>query len=165
MNQDAEKRERFVAAREDNGSQFINIKISDLLTGKEEANPQILSGDIVTVLEAQPIYVIGGVENPKQISTRSQISLSRAIASAGGLSKDADETKITIFRRVDNESKIIEADLGKIKSNRAEDIVLQAYDIVDVSRRGKKETKIAPILDNFDLINKDKLKLPLRIID
>lgn len=160
-----ENPERFVAAREDNGSQFINIKISDLLTGKEEANPQILSGDIVSVLEAQPIYVIGGVENPKQISSRSQISLSRAIASAGGLSKDADETKITIFRREANETKIIEADLQKIKAEKSEDIILRPFDIIEVARRGKQEKKTPPILENFDSSNKDQLKLPLRIID
>ncbi len=157
--------ERFVAAREDNGSQFINIKINDLLTGKEEANPQILSGDIVSVLEAQPIYVIGGVENPKQISSRLQISLTRAISSAGGLSKDADETKITIFRREANETKIIEADLQKIKAQQSEDIILQPFDIIEVARRGKQERKTPPILENFDSSNKDKLKLPLRIID
>lgn len=161
----AETRERFVAAREDNGSQFINIKISDLLTGKTEANPQILSGDIVNVLEAQPIYVIGGVENPKQISTRSKMSLTRAIASAGGLSKDADETKVIIFRREEGETKIIEANLSKIKTEQAEDLILQAYDIVEVARRGKEERKIPPVLENFESINQDKLKLPLRIID
>jgi protein involved in polysaccharide export with SLBB domain len=165
QNPKIETSERFVAAREDNGSRFINIKIIDLLTGKDEANPQILSGDIVSVLESQPIYVIGGVENPKQISSRSEISLTRAIASAGGLSKDADETKITIFRREANETKIIEADLQKIKAEQSEDIILQPFDIIEVARRGKQEKKNPPILENFDSINKDKLKLPLRIID
>ncbi len=163
---DVQNRQRFVVVREDNGSQFINIKISDLLTGKEEANPQILSGDIVNVLESQPIYVIGGVKTPRQISSRSQMSLTRAIAGAGGLSKDSDETEITIFRREGGETKIIEADLEKIKAEKSEDLILQAFDIVDVARRGKKEErKIPPVLENFEAINQDKSKLPLRIID
>ena len=112
-----ENKEKFVTASQDNGSQYINIKINELLTGKKEANPQILSGDIVTVLEAQPIYVIGGVANPKQISTNFEITLSRAIDSAGGITKHGSETKISIFRRNGTQTQIIEADLGKIKSN------------------------------------------------
>lgn len=162
---DAVTRERFVTASQDNGSQFINIKISDLLAGDKEANPQILSGDIITVLEAQPIYVTGGVESPKQISLRSKMTLTRAVASAGGLSKDADGTKITIFRRTDSATSVIEADLDKIEKNQAEDLVLQAFDIVEVSQKGQKERKIPPILENFDANKKDNSKLPLRIID
>nr|MDQ3321554.1 hypothetical protein [Acidobacteriota bacterium] len=57
--------------------EYINIKISDLLSGKSQFNPQILSGDIITVPEAKPIYVTGGVASPKQIPVRSQITLSR----------------------------------------------------------------------------------------
>lgn len=161
----SEIRERFVAAREDNGSQFINIKISDLLMGKEEANPQILSGDLINVMEAQPIYVIGGVEIPKEVSFRSQMSVTRAIASAGGLSKDADANKITIFRREGEQTKVIKTDLEKIKNEQSEDLILQAFDIVDVARRGKEEEKRPPIWENYDAISKNKLKLPLRIID
>ena len=162
---DAEKRERFVTTLEDNGSQFINIKISDLLKGKTAANPQILSGDIVTVFEAHPIYVIGGVENPTQLSSRSNMTLTRAIASAGGFSKNSDPSKITIFRREGRDSKIIKVDFGKIKSNLAEDIELQVFDIVDVAQRGGDEITSPPILYGFDSISRDKLKLPLRIID
>src|SRR5215203_760544 len=80
---DADGKERCISARQDNGSQFINIRISDLLSGKKDANLQILAGDIVTVLEAQPVYVIGGVTTPRQIATRSQMTVSRAIAGAG----------------------------------------------------------------------------------
>lgn len=160
-----ETRERFVAAREDNGSQFINIKISDLLNGKESANPQILSGDLINVLEAQPIYVIGGVEIPKEVSFRSEMSLTRAIASAGGLAKDADAKKITIFRRDGDQTKVIKADLEKIKNEQSEDPILQAFDIVDVARRGKEDEERPPIWENYDAISKNKLKLPLRVID
>ncbi|MEZ5426190.1 MAG: SLBB domain-containing protein [Pyrinomonadaceae bacterium] len=160
-----EPQEKFVTASQDTGSQFINIKISDLLTGKKEANPQIFGGDVITVLEAQAVYVIGGVENPKQISLRSKMTLSRAIASAGGVSKDADESKVTIFRREGTDTSIIEADLDQIKKNKTEDIALQAFDIVEVGRRGKEQRKVPPILENFDAGNKENSKLPLRIID
>jgi protein involved in polysaccharide export with SLBB domain len=162
---DEKKRERFISARQDNGSQFINIRISDLLSGKKEANLQILAGDVITVLEAKPIYVIGGVNTPRQIATRSQMTVSRAIAGAGGLSKDADATRVTVFRRAGNETKIIETDLEKIKANQAEDIVLQAFDIIDVSQKGNARRKYPPILKIDDLSSGSSPKLPLRIID
>jgi protein involved in polysaccharide export with SLBB domain len=169
QNQTTEKEnksgERFIAARQDNGSQFINIRITDLLSGKKEANVQILAGDIITVLEAQPIYVIGGVTTPRQIATRSQMTVTRAIAGAGGLSKNADPSKITIFRRLKNETKIIEIDLDKIKAKQAEDIVLKAFDIVEVSQKGSDKRKYPPIIQIDDVSVENSSKLPLLIID
>jgi protein involved in polysaccharide export with SLBB domain len=162
---DKDTRERFITTRQDNGSQFINIRIIDLLKGNKGTNLQILSGDIVIVLESNPIYVIGGVENPKQISTRSEMTLSRAISTAGGLTKDADAKKITIFRRVGNETRIIETDLDKIKANQAEDIVLQAFDIVEVLQKGREKRQFPPVIKIEDLSTNDKAKMPLRIID
>lgn len=161
---DANRKEMFAPVSQESKSEYINIKISDLLTGKKESNPQILSGDIVTVLEAQAIYVIGGVVNPKQVSFRSQITLSRAIASAGGLTKGADPKKVSVFRRTGSESKIIEADLEKIKANQAEDISLQASDIVEVVQKGEEKRKYPPVINSVDLIDKNS-KLPLTIIN
>ncbi len=161
----AEDKERFVTASQDNGQQYINIKISDLLAGKKEANPQILSGDIVTILEAQPIYIIGGVANPKQISTNSKITLSRAIASAGGITKDGNEKRITIYRRGEMETTIIEADLDKIKSEQQKDIVLQAFDIVEVEQSGREKSRFPPLIRTDDRNDKNPAKLPLRIVD
>ncbi len=157
--------EKFVTAKQANGSNYINIKISDLLTGKKESNPQILDGDIITVLEAQPIYIIGGVSNPKQISSRLQITLTRAIDSAGGLVKNADAKKITIFRREAGETKIIEADLDKIKSHQADDVNLQAFDIVEVTQNGREKRKFPPLLNVTDTNEKNTSKLPLQVID
>jgi protein involved in polysaccharide export with SLBB domain len=164
-NAGSEPRERFISARQDNGPQFINIRITDLLGGKKEANVQILAGDVVTVLESKPIYVIGGVTTPRQIATRAEMTVSRAIAGAGGLSKDADSTKITIFRRAGSETKNIEVDLEKIKASQAEDLVLQAYDIVDVAQKGSAKRKYPPFVKVDESDTGNSSKLPLRIID
>lgn len=164
-NNDGQSRDRFVNTSQDNGSQYINIRISDLLAGKKEANPQILGGDIVTVFEAQSVYVIGGVVNPKQISFRSQITLTRAIDSAGGLAKNADAKKVTVFRRVNGETQIIEADLEKIKAKLADDIILQPRDIVEVTQSGNSRRKYAPVVGEISLTTENSSKLPLRIID
>lgn len=164
-NSNGESRERFISASQDNGSQFINIRINDLLSGKKDANVQILAGDVVTVYEAQPIYVIGGVTNPRQIATRSQMTVSRAVATAGGISKDGDSKQITIYRRNGSETKIIEIDLEKIKANQAEDFVLQAFDIVEVFQKGSSKRKYPPIVEGGSSTTDNTTKLPLRIID
>lgn len=157
--------EMFVRASKGNGTRIFNITIFDLLRGVKEANPQIVSGDIITVLEALPIYVIGGVNEPQQISSRSQTTLSRAIATAGGLAKEADGGKVTIFRRVGIETKIIEADLEKIASNQAEDIKLQASDIVDVPQKGRQKRRFPPLVRTGDDDERGPAILPLRIIE
>ena len=160
-----ENRDRFVKTSRSNGAQTFNIKITDLLSGNQEANPQILSGDIITVLEAEPIYVIGGVNTPKQIAVRSEITLSRAIAGAGGLTKDAVPGSITIFRREKLETKIIEADLTKIEAKQSEDIILKRFDIVEVGQKGREKRKSPPVLQMFNSEMVNSVNAPLRIID
>lgn len=159
-----EEEGKFVKAGQGNETQVLNIRISDLLKGWDGSNPQILSGDIVTIVEASPIYLIGGVNNPRQISSRSRITLTRAIASAGGLSKDAIEEKVTIFRRDGRQSTVIEIDLGKIRARQEEDPVLKPFDIVDVGQKGHTKRKFPPAVETSN--DPGRLSnLPLRVID
>lgn len=160
----APKEKQIVKVSQVNGSQTFSVTVAELLSGKMEANPQVLSGDIVTVLEAAPIYIIGGVNSPKQISSRAQTTLLRAIDSAGGLSKEATENSVLVFRRTGGETKTIEADLVKIKAKQAEDLPLQAYDVIDVGQKGSPKKKYSPIIQSEESGNKSAL-LPLRVID
>lgn len=148
-------------------SQILAIKISDLLAGKSEANPSIRMGDIVTVEEAKPIFVTGDVSAPQTVFFRNQkITLTRAVASAGGTGKDT--SKITIFRRAaGNAPKIIEADYQKILKNPAEDIALEAFDIVEVGERagGKTAKSQTPFPGVGETNQLDLTNLPLRIFN
>lgn len=155
----------FVEARQGNGPQMLNIRISDLLSGKADANPQILSGDIVTVLEATPIYVMGGVNSPREVFSRSRMTLTRVIASAGGLAKDAREEEVTIFRRDGKTSSIIEADLKAIKDKKAEDVILKPFDIVEVGQKGRAKRKFPPVLSTVAGDGARTVTLPVRIIE
>ncbi len=157
--------EKEVKLLKDSNPQTLSITIKDLLAGRTEANPQILSGDIVTVMEAAPIYLIGGVSVPKQISSLSQMTLSRAIASAGGIAKDGLEDRITIFRRESGESSVIEIDLKKIKAKEVDDPILKAFDIVEVGEKGRTKRKFPPAIENRGFSSNKPEKLPLRIVD
>jgi protein involved in polysaccharide export with SLBB domain len=159
-----ETREKFIMASRGNDSETLNIRIIDLLSGDKQANPQILSGDIITVSEAAPIYVIGGVNSPKQIAARVQFTLSRAVASAGGLAKEGLD-KVTIFRRTGNDRKAIEADLKRIGDGQDPDPLLEPFDIVDVGQKGRERRKVPPAIDDNSVDGARPLIFPLRVIE
>ena len=148
-----------------NGSQTIIIKISDLLSWDGTVNIQILSGDLIDVSRAVPVYVIGAVNSPRPIYSRSQTTILRAIASAGGLTKDADGGKISIFRRNGTETTVFDTDLGKIKRGELIDEVLKPFDIIDVATKGGGKRKYPPVIPISENSDRRKQELPLRVID
>lgn len=160
---DGSEGERFVRTSQTPAAETIKFSVSDLLTGKY--NPQILTGDIITVLEAHPIYVIGGVNSPKTVSSREKMTLSRAIASAGGFSKDAETDKITVFRRNGVLTEITEIEYDKITAGGENDPIMQDFDIIEVGVKGRSKNKFPPIIEKVDLSSKPLDSLPLRIID
>ena len=155
---------QFVKASQPVGAETFNIKISDILRGDPVANPEILSGDIVTVSEAMPVYIIGGVNAPQQISLRNQLTLSRAIATSGGLAKEGNSI-ITIFRRDGHETRSIKADLEKIGLGQEEDPALKPFDIIDVPQRGKPKRVRPPMIDKGIPMSSTLRALPLRVVD
>ena len=149
----------------DNASQMTNIKITDLLSGKPGSDPVILSGDLVTIAKALPVYIIGAVANPRPIYSREKMTLSRMISSAGGLSKDADSSKIFIFRRSGIEVKSIEADLEKIKRGETNDENLEPFDIIEVASKGGVKRKYPPVMANEQAADAARTSPPLRIVE
>lgn len=156
--------EKYLTVKQEAGSQYITIKINDLLKGKSGANPIILPGDIITVSEAEPIYVMGGVINPKQINSNTRLTLSRAIDSAGGFTKDAEKNKILVFRHEQNEVKTIEIDFNLIKESADNEFYLQARDIIEVPQKGRQKSKYPPVIKDGETIVSN-MQPPLKIID
>ncbi len=157
--------EGFVKIKQGNGSKIINIKISDLLNGNEDANPRILYGDFVTVFSAEPIYVIGGVVNPTKISERTELTVSRAIDSAGGLTENADAKRVTVFRREAGKIRVIKIDLTLEEGENSGSFILKAYDVVDVAESGSDEKKYPPIVRSDGFERNSIANLPTRVID
>jgi len=125
---------------EDVASSLSSYKLSDTLQGDPKANPYIEPGDIVTLPEADQVYVVGNVFTPLTISLKEPISLSRAIAMAGGVKQDSKKDKVRILRQEPGSSKKQEivVDLSAIEKRRAEDIALQPNDIIDVPTSSSK---------------------------
>jgi protein involved in polysaccharide export with SLBB domain len=145
-------------------SRTINIQVADLIAGNAEANTAILSGDVVTVGRAAAVYVIGAVNNPRPIYSRSEMTVSRAIATAGGLAKQADERRVAILRRDGVDTRSIDVDLTAIKADPSKDVVLRPFDIIDVASRGGGKRKLAPQQEQTGR-NSTQPDPPLRIVD
>lgn len=118
----------------DVASVFSSYKLSDVLRGDPAANPYLEAGDIITVPEADQIYVVGNVFMPLTIPLREPVTLTRAIAMAGGLKQDTKKDKIRVLRQEPGATtrKEITVDLSAIEKNRSEDLALLPNDIVDV---------------------------------
>jgi polysaccharide export outer membrane protein len=114
------------------------VKIADLRTGKQEANPVIRPGDYVLVTEAEPVYITGAVLSPGGLYLRDQLTLSRALGMVGGARKEAKLSDVVVYRQVPGTIKqdIIHVDVAAIKKNQKPDFVLQPYDTIEVSESG-----------------------------
>jgi protein involved in polysaccharide export with SLBB domain len=153
-----------LAGRLDNGPQIQRIKITDLLKGDEKANVRVLSGDTVEVERGAPIYVIGAVNSPRPIFARAELTVGRALSMVGGLSKDAEGSKATIFRHEGSERTAIPVDLGRIREAGSVDVVLKPFDILDVAGKGPEKRNFPPFAPNLD-IRDEKKEMPFRIIE
>ncbi|HEV7699546.1 MAG TPA: SLBB domain-containing protein [Pyrinomonadaceae bacterium] len=152
------------ASPTENKSSTLSIHIRDLVSGKPDSDPAVVAGDLITVERAPVVYVIGAVDNPRPIYSRTEMTISRAVATAGGLSKDADGTKAVILRRDGTDTKPINVDLAKIKAGVSEDMVLKPFDIIDVASRGGGKRKLPPIVETHGR-GSTAAEPPLRIVD
>jgi len=111
------------------------LKISDLRSGKPEANPVIRPGDYVLVTEAEPVYVTGAVLSPGGIYMRDSLMLSRAIAMVGGARKEAKLNDVKVYRQIPGSAnqEVIHVDVAAIRKNQKPDFALQAYDVIEVT--------------------------------
>jgi polysaccharide export outer membrane protein len=128
-----------------------------------DSNPLIQPGDIVSLPDAAQVYVVGNVFRPTSIPLKDQpVTLATAIAVAGGALPDSKKSKVRLTRQQPGNAakQEIIVDLEAITKRQADDIVLQANDIVEVpTSSGKRLLRsllgtIAPAVS----------QLPVRVI-
>ena len=110
------------------------FSLRELKDGKQEANPIVRPGDIVIVPESQPVYITGAVRQPQGLYLKDGMQLKQAIAMVGGLNREAKASNVVIWRKKKGQSepeKMI-VNYNDIKKEKAKDIALQPYDIVEV---------------------------------
>jgi polysaccharide export outer membrane protein len=122
------------ALEESSEREIISLSLPELLKGDESANPFVQGGDVIRVTEAElkQAFIIGNVKSAVTINLKEPVTLSRAIAMAGGFAPGAQTDKIKISRQSPDKTEIVVNLKDKNKRLNQEDIVLQPNDIVDV---------------------------------
>lgn len=139
------------SGNEEKSAEFVGYKLNDVLTGR--SNPWMQPGDIVSVLMAEEAYVVGNVMKPTKVVMKESMSLTQAIAAAGGVSKTAKTDKVIIQRQEENGNKTsLVFNLKDITSRKIPDPQLQSNDIVQVDT-----DKIKSILDGVKSLFKTAL--------
>lgn len=123
------------AKEEDKGevnAELTSLSLTEVMRGNSQANPLVRPGDIVTLPDAEQIFVVGNVLRPAGFPLRGQITVSQAIAMAGGLLPASKTDRVTIVRQTPEGKKELFVDIKAINKQQGEDITLQANDIVNV---------------------------------
>ena len=114
--------------------QVVRVRIEDLRMGLLEANIPIYGGDMVNVLPAGAVYVVGAVNRPGRHSLRSdsdQMTLLRLVALAEDTKKTARLDATVILRKdASGASREIPVNLKKILQRKAPDVAVLANDVI-----------------------------------
>jgi len=105
-----------------------------------ETNPTIYPGDIIDVLKAPPVFVIGEVMKAGELSMpEGGLPLTQAIAMASGTTREAQKKEVKIYRRKQGlkTAEIISVNYEAIKKGTQKDMVLEPYDIVEIGKAKK----------------------------
>lgn len=124
-------------------------EIADRLGQKYLQSPQV---SVFVSHSAQRVSVNGSVQRPGVITLDGNLTLSQAVAEAGGTSDVADENRVHVARvRPDQTLKDSVYDLEAIKGGTARDPQLQSGDIVVVEKSGMRTAyktliELAPVI-------------------
>lgn len=123
--------------------ELLNFKIKDVQKAQEYL--WMKPGDIVSVLEADPFYVMGNVKKPGIYYLKGPTTLMQAVVTAEGFKPASNKDSIRILRQKPgtSEREDLVFKLKDIESRKIQDPLLQANDIVAVS-----EDKVKSILNS-----------------
>jgi polysaccharide biosynthesis/export protein len=123
-----------------NSIEFATFNLKDTLAGEEKANPYLHPGDVITLPEAKEAYVVGNVLRPGPVLLRDNgVTLSRAIAMAGGTMPDTKKDKVRIVRQEPGgQTRTMLVNLNEIDKRQIPDVALLPNDIVHVDISGGK---------------------------
>jgi protein involved in polysaccharide export with SLBB domain len=118
--------------------------MSDIIEAKQKLIMQ--PGDIVSVMDADVVYVYGNVNKQGQVTLKEPITLTQAIASSEGLKPSTRRNNVRILRQKPGSLERDEFvfDLDAIDKRKVRDPYLQPNDIVAVS-----EDRVKSILNSI----------------
>jgi protein involved in polysaccharide export with SLBB domain len=112
-------------------------RVTYSVPGSAESNLYLRRGDVVEAVEKDTVYVVGEIVQPSMVFTDGPISLSQAIARAGGLTSSADRRRVQVNRWVGSQRQEFNYDLTAINKHKSNDPLLKPYDLVGVNCKKK----------------------------
>lgn len=111
---------------------LLDYRLKDILEAKQ--NLVMRPGDIVSVMDADIVYVYGNVIEQGQVAIKEPLTLTQAIASAKGLKPATDKSQIRVLRQKPGSTERDEMvyDLNKINKREVADPFLEPNDVVAV---------------------------------
>ncbi len=111
---------------------LLDYRLKDILEAKQ--NLVMRPGDVVSVMDADVVYVYGNVNKQGQIEIKEPLTLTQALASAEGLKAASDKGKIRVLRQRPGTMERDEFiyDLDAITKRKAQDPFLEPNDVVAV---------------------------------
>jgi polysaccharide export outer membrane protein len=132
-----EKNEEFIAMS-DNGNNLPSRLYS--IGSLKDSNPVIFPGDIIDVMKAPPIYVVGEVMRSGELTMpEGGLPMMQAIAMASGTTREAKIKEIKVYRRKQGSSQpeVITVNYDAVKKGTQKDLMLEPFDIVEVGKSKK----------------------------
>lgn len=118
----------------------LEINLEEMLvSGKEELNAPLQSGDVVHVPKAGSFFVGGAVQKPGSYVLKGRdVTVDQAIIEAGGVTRIADFEGVKIFRQLKGQQKqVIEVSLNKMEQGQKGPLVMK-NDVILVTSHGLK---------------------------
>ena len=128
--------EQKLVAPSDNSEELLSVNLSDAFKKGDQSNPVVIAGDIVRISAADQMtaYIQGYVKSSMAVDLKDPVTLTQALAMAGGPVAGAQLEKISIRRQIAgsvNRDEMI-VNIKEIKQRKRDDLLLQANDIVEV---------------------------------
>ncbi|MCK5681795.1 SLBB domain-containing protein [bacterium] len=114
------------------------VDLDDLVRkGMMECNITILGGDVVFIPKAGNCFIDGAVRNPGIYPLKNNLTITEAIAVAGGLASYAEEDEIKLIRYVDEGKRdIVRLSYSDLQEGQGDTIYLQDQDVIFVELSG-----------------------------
>jgi polysaccharide export outer membrane protein len=131
------------------GAETIIVDLNRLLLkGAVDLNFPLQNGDVVFIPFAQTAYVLGSVGTPKSVFLKNNMTVTKAVAEAGGLHIMLSSYNATVLRMDENgQRQTIPVNLAQIIKGNEEDLVLKENDIVYV-----QESSVRRFLFDFKML-------------
>jgi len=119
------------------GGKRIPVNLQAMLQqGNLTQNLTLQPGDTVVVPAAGAVYVQGEVKTPGQVKYGSTLTVTTAIAAAGGFTDMASPGRVTVMRGEGAKKQVFRVNVNDILSEpKSEDVVLKPNDIIIVPQR------------------------------